>query len=185
MYNVKIIGISGLSGSGKTHVSNILSREFNVPIQPIQLDWFFKNRKQDLLEIPESINFQLFLKEIKNIKFNLEKGIVSHEINTPYGVVDLEINNFYSDQTMYIIIEGFLLYYWRDVTDMCDIRYFVDCDYEVAKTRRYKRDLKYNPKISKEDFDFWYKNVVYRYFLEYIETQLDNLNKKFLIIKNL
>jgi uridine kinase len=159
---VKIIGISGLSGSGKSTFANSLyKKEECIPIQPIQMDWFFKSGFNNM-EIPEAIDKDIFLEQILNIKKVLESDIVHKEIliNTNIGNAYLSIKPCYKFDIVYIIVEGFLLFYWKDIADLCDIKYFIESDMELCRDRRYERDCKFR-NINKEDFNYWYENTVY------------------------
>jgi uridine kinase len=184
MVIVKIIGITGQSGSGKSYFSKVLLNDYNSPFYPIQMDWFFKEPRKELLETPDAVDSDLFISEIKKLKENLENGLIYNKINISIGIIDLELNPFNFKKELYIIIEGFLLFYWKEISDLCDIRYVMRCPYEICRDRRYFRDYKDIEKEEyfiehKKQFDKWYENTVYKYYLLYIQTQIQNLNNNF------
>ena len=109
---VNFIGISGQSGSGKSEYSKYLLSRYNTPLHPIQMDWFFKEPRKNIIEEPDSIDIELFLSEIKKIKENLENGIINNKIKTSSGIVEIKINSVNYNNDLYLIIEGFLLFYW-------------------------------------------------------------------------
>lgn len=181
MSSVKIIGISGQSGSGKSHFSHILLNHYNTPFYPIQMDWFFKEPRKEILEVPEAIDSELFINQIKKLKNNLENGLIYNKITISNSVINLQLSSFNFKNELYIIIEGFLLFYWKEIVDLCDIRYIIECKYEICRDRRYFRDCN---EVHKKEFDKWYKNIVYKYYLIYIETQIQNLNNNYIKITN-
>ena len=182
---VKFIGISGQSGSGKSEFSKYLISQYNTPLYPIQMDWFFKEPRNNIIEDPESIDIKLFLSELKKIKENFENGFINNKINTPSGVVEIKINSFNYKNELYLIIEGFLLFYWKEIVDLCQEKYYIKSIYEACRDRRYFRDYLYvNNEKHKKKYDIWYENVVYKYFLIYLEKQMQNLNNSFITIYN-
>ena len=126
MVVVKIIGISGQSGSGKSYFSKNLLSHYNCPFYPIQMDWFFKEPRKELLETHDSIDSNLFISEIKKLKNNIENGFIYNKVTISTGIIDLKFNSFNFKNELYIIIEGFLLFYWKEIVDLCDIKYFID-----------------------------------------------------------
>jgi len=180
---IHIIGISGQSGSGKGFFSHNLINYFNTPLKPICMDWFFKEPRQELLEVPEAIDHELFIKEILKIKNNFEKKIFDNKIITSSGIVEIPVNNFKFDQDIYIIIEGFLLFYWKDIVKLCHIKYYIDVPYEICRDRRYFRDQKYLI-CDKKNFDNWYENIVYKYFLIHEKIQKEHLKNEYILIEN-
>ena len=123
----------------------------------------------------------------QSILNNIENGFIYNKVTISTGIIDLKFNSFNFKNELYIIIEGFLLFYWKEIVDLCDIKYFIDCKYEICKDRRYFRDYKdiqnkYGLEYAlghKKEFDKWYENIVYKYYLLYIETQLQNLNNDY------
>jgi hypothetical protein len=182
---VKFIGISGQSGSGKSEYSKYLLSQYNTPLYPIQMDWFFKEPRKGIIEDPESIDIKLFLTELKNIKEQFENGFVNNKINTPSGLVEIKINSFNYNNDVYLIIEGFLLFCWKEIVDLCDEKFYIKSSYEICRDRRYFRDYSHiNNEEHKKEYNNWYENVVYKYFLIYQEKQMCNLNNSFITINN-
>jgi len=182
---VKFIGISGQSGCGKSEFSKHLLSQYNTPLYPIQMDWFFKEPRKDIIEDPESIDIELFLSEIEKIKENLQNGIVNNKIKTSSGIVEIKINSFNYKNDVYLIIEGFLLFYWKEIVDLCQEKFYIQSSYEICRDRRYFRDYSHiNNHEHKKEYDNWYENVVYKYYLIYLEKQMYNLNNSFITINN-
>ena len=182
---VKFIGISGQSGSGKSEYSKYLLSKYNTPLYPIQMDWFFKQPRKSIIEDPESIDIELFLDEIKKIKENFENGFINNKIKTTSGIVEIKLNSFNYNNDLYIIIEGFLLFFWKEVVELCQEKFYIKSNYELCRDRRYFRDYSYiSNQNHKKEYDIWYENVVYKYFLIYLEKQMCNLNNSFITINN-
>ena len=124
--------------------------------------------------------------DLKNIMMEVMKnGIVNNKIKTTSGIVEIKINSFNYNNDLYIIIEGFLLFCWEEVVDLCEEKFYIKSSYELCRDRRYFRDYSYvNNEDHKKEYDNWYENVVYKYFLNYVEKQMCNLNNSFITINN-
>ncbi|MDF1671882.1 MAG: uridine kinase [Vicingaceae bacterium] len=141
-----IIGIAGGTGSGKTTVVNKIANslpEENVTILPQDAYYkdncqlTFEDRQKINYDHPNSIDFDLLLKHIQDLKRggNVEQPIYSyttHSRSNDYKIVHpKEI----------LIVEGILVFTNKELRDMCDIKIFVHTDADDRLIRRIKRDI--------------------------------------------
>ena len=140
------IGIAGGTGSGKTTVvtkiANSLPEE-NVTILP--QDAYYKDnsrlsfdeRKKINYDHPNSIDFDLLLNHIRNLKDEkqIEQPIysyITHSRSDDYKVIHpKEI----------LIVEGILVFTNEELRKLCDIKIFVHTDADERLIRRIKRDI--------------------------------------------
>ncbi len=141
-----IIGIAGGTGSGKTTVVRKIANvvpEKNVAIL-MQDSYYndnahlsFEERQKINYDHPNSIDFDLLLKQINDLKTNqpIEQPIYSYTTHTRTG-----------DYTVIhpkeiLIVEGILIFTNEQLRKLCDIKIFVHTDSDLRLIRRIKRDI--------------------------------------------
>ena len=141
-----IIGIAGGTGSGKSTFTNRIKEEFGDRVSVIYYDNYYKahddmsfeERKLINYDHPDSFETDLLVEHLHKLK----EGV---PIQCP--VYDYSIHNR-TDKTIevkpadVIIIEGILVLYDRRLSDMMDIKIFVDADADERILRRVIRDVK-------------------------------------------
>ena len=141
-----IIGIAGGTGSGKSTFTNRIKEEFGERVSVIYYDNYYKahddmsfeERKLINYDHPDSFETDLLVEHLHKLK----EGV---PIQCP--VYDYSIHNR-TDRTIevkpadVIIIEGILVLYDRRLSDMMDIKIFVDADADERILRRVIRDVK-------------------------------------------
>ena len=141
-----IIGIAGGTGSGKSTFTNRIKEEFGDRVSVIYYDNYYKahddmsfeERKLINYDHPDSFETDLLVEHLHKLK----EGVPIH-----CPVYDYTIHNR-TDRTIeikpadVIIIEGILVLYDRRLSDMMDIKIFVDADADERILRRVIRDVK-------------------------------------------
>ena len=141
-----IIGIAGGTGSGKSTFTNRIKEEFGDRVCVVYYDNYYKahddmsfeERKLINYDHPDSFETDLLVEHLHKLK----EGI---PIRCP--VYDYTIHNR-TDRTIeikpadVIIIEGILVLYDKRLSDMMDIKIFVDADADERILRRVIRDVK-------------------------------------------
>ena len=141
-----IIGIAGGTGSGKSTFTNRIKEEFGERVSVIYYDNYYKahddmsfeERKLINYDHPDSFETDLLVEHLHKLK----EGV---PIQCP--VYDYSIHNR-TDRTIeirpadVIIIEGILVLYDKRLSDMMDIKIFVDADADERILRRVIRDVK-------------------------------------------
>lgn len=140
---VMIIGIGGISRSGKTTLRNYLEQKLK-PVGIFHIDDYgygpirkYDENIEDFIddwEAPEAHNLDKFYLDLKNLKNEIEQNS--------------------TQEIKYIIAEGFLLYNRKDITDLIDLKFNFYIDKELARERRkstkfYHSDYYFNEYIWK------------------------------------
>ncbi len=145
MKDVIVIGIAGGTGSGKSTLINKIKEEFSDSITILSHDFYYKEhsdipfeeRKKLNYDHPQAFDTDLMIEHIKELT-NWKC------IERP--VYDFTIHNRI-DQTVIvkpskvIVVEGILIFENRQLTDMFDIKVFIDTDADVRIIRRIVRDV--------------------------------------------
>ncbi|CAG8717019.1 35534_t:CDS:10 [Gigaspora margarita] len=132
-FDCYIVGVAGGSGSGKTSVSERIIANLNVPwVVVLSMDSYYKvltsEQKIEALnnnynfDHPNAFDFDLLLENLKDLK----EG--QPQTNTLYGA-------------NVVIFEGIFALYDRRITDLMDLKIFVDTDSDIRLVRRLKRDI--------------------------------------------
>jgi uridine kinase len=182
---VIFIGIAGPSGSGKSTYARHLGDRLQSPLYPIQLDHFFIDAKMinhpilgkiKTYEEPECLSSKDFLILLQQIKQN-------PETITRYHREDILID---SNKPLFIIIEGFLLFALSDeITNLIDIRIFLDSTLNECRMGRYRRKTKIKDDVLNEDievsneFQQWFDHLVWNEYLKRRDLQVEKSEKIF------
>ncbi len=140
-----IIGITGLSGSGKSSISNKFLEKFRGQSIIISQDSFYKSTPMDVnfddynLDVPAAIDFELFENILKDIKSGIEVvniPIYDFKLHKRIGYREVNIKD-----TKIFIIDGIFIYYYQHIRQLFDIKFYIDTDPDVCLLRRIKRDI--------------------------------------------
>lgn len=141
-----IIGIAGGTGSGKTTVVNkIVSSISENSVAVLAQDAYYKDNKELSFESrkkinydhPNSIDFELLLEQLKDLKNGKEinqpiYSYVSHGREEDYKVIHPKD---------VLIVEGILVFTNKELRDLCDLKIFVHTDADERLVRRIRRDI--------------------------------------------
>ena len=143
MHGVKIIGISGGSGSGKTtivrKISEIIPDFLFIPQDNYYKSAEYINNKNITafnFDHPEAFDNELILKQLKTLK--------------NFRAVDMPQYDFVHHRRMdqyikiepkkLIIFEGIMIFFDKRIRDLLDLKLFVDTPDDIRFIRRLKRD---------------------------------------------
>jgi len=146
MENVLLIGIAGGSGSGKTTLARRIVENFGDDVTVIRHDNYYKRHDELPYEKrcglnydePDAFDTELLIGDLKKLKSGAA-------VECP--VYDFTVHNR-SDKTLHIepkrviIVEGILIFADERLSELFDIRVFVDTDPDVRILRRALRDVK-------------------------------------------
>ena len=141
--SVRVIGIAGGTGSGKTTIANALAESLDAVVIRID-DYYrplnhltFEEREQVNFDAPESIDHVLLLEHLTllcdgrtiekpHYDFTRHTRAVFGDVVTPKAV---------------IIVEGLFALHWPEVNDFYHTSIFVETPTETRFARRLKRDI--------------------------------------------
>lgn len=146
MENVLLIGIAGGSGSGKTTLARRIVENFGDDVTVIRHDNYYKRHDELPFEKrcclnydePDAFDTELLIGDLKALRSGTA-------VECP--VYDFSDHNR-SDKTLHIepkrviIVEGILIFADERLSELFDIRIFVDTDPDVRILRRALRDVK-------------------------------------------
>lgn len=143
-----IIGVAGLSGSGKTTVAQQIIDAINQPWTVLlSLDNFYKpltpeqrqhafNNEFDFDE-PAALDLDLMYQCVKNLKEGKKTDIPVYS----FANHDRTDQNLSIYGANVVIIEGILSLYDKQLLDLIDCKIFVDTDMDLCYSRRLLRDI--------------------------------------------
>ena len=182
---VIFIGIAGPSGCGKTTYGNHLVDRLHSPLRLIELDHFYVREvtiNHPILgriqseEEPDTLHSEGLLTLLRQIKHQPKR-------RTRYHREDVSIKD---NQHIFVIVEGFLLFALLDVlTDMFDIRIFLESTLSQCRMRRYRRRNEIEDTISDEhviipnNFQQWFDHLVWDGYLKRRDLQISKADKVF------
>jgi len=128
-----IVAIAGISGSGKTSLSDYIHSHIDSTI--ISLDNFYKSNISNH-DLPLSFDFDLFFKSIHDLITNGETIIPFYNFET-----HTVTHNIYVKSNKILILEGIYVLYDSRIANLCNLKLYLDIDYDIALIRRIKRDI--------------------------------------------
>ncbi|MFA6845378.1 MAG: uridine kinase [Sphaerochaetaceae bacterium] len=144
MKQVRIIGITGGSGSGKSTVVQKISEVCSDFVFIAQDNYYrsasyFNNENITAFNFdhPDAIDSQLLLEHLHALKHN-------ESIEMPqYDFVHSERTNvtIHIEPKPLVIIEGLMVLYDKQIRDLLDLKLYVDTPDDIRFIRRLKRDI--------------------------------------------
>ncbi len=154
------IGITGGSGSGKTHFLQGLSSHFKPEdITFISQDNYYKPRDQQPtdergitnFDLPDSIDHHAFHTDLLKLKSGQDVLKKEYTFNNP--LAEPKMLKFKSAPI--IVVEGLFIQYFKEIEEELDLKLFIEAKDHVKLGRRIKRDQK------ERGYDM--DDVLYRY----------------------
>lgn len=169
--DVKIIGITGGSGSGKsTVVKRIKERYPNAVL--IEMDNYYKsasfvnnnNITAYNFDHPDAFDMDLLLENIRELK-NGEKCMMPQYDFVHHSRKDEWVE---VEPSSIIVIDGLMVFYDEKIRDMLDLKLYVDTPSDIRFIRRLIRDVKERGRTVESVIE-QYTNVVRPGYLNFIE----------------
>ncbi|MBF0406717.1 MAG: uridine kinase [Candidatus Riflebacteria bacterium] len=135
-----IIGVSGLSGSGKSSVSRILGEKFPGKVAVLEHDMYY-HAKQNRPEIhnydhPDALETNLLITHINE----LQNGRDIYRPIYNFKVSDRSSETVKISPHPILVIEGLLIFCIPELMPLFDLRLYIDVPLDLAFIRRLKRD---------------------------------------------
>ncbi len=179
-----VIGITGLSGSGKSFYVNLLKEKLGNNVCVVGFDDYYKSLDQQLADQNGEINYDLptalhqdkfhedLLKlmdyqSIKIKKYQFENYDAPEMIETIHPAPIL-------------LVEGLFVLDYQPVNELLNFRIFMDCNLELCFNRRLLRDVSQR-NIPEAKSRYQWTNHVLPAFEKYIVPYKDNCN---MVIEN-
>jgi uridine kinase len=155
-----VIGIAGGSGSGKTTFVKKLRDIFSEKdVCILSQDNYYKPREEQELDENNEKNFDLptsfrredFLHDVEELILGKPIEIPEYTYNNPLAAPKVMIFN----PARVLILEGIFIYHFKEISDLMDLKLFVDVSTHLKLIRRIYRD--------KEERNYPVDDVLYRY----------------------
>lgn len=178
-----VIGISGGSGSGKTFFLKCFLNHFkeNEVCLVSQDDYYFRvahnmtaeENKFYNFDEPGTIDNDLFLKDI----FKLIHGETVLQKEYTFNNPNAEPRLLEIKPAPIVIVEGLFILHFKGISELLDLKIFIDTDEEIALQRRLKRDLLERGYPEEDVLYKWNNHVVpaYKNYLLPYKTQCDEV----------
>ena len=176
---MKIIAICGVSGSGKTTISQKLEESYSDKVLNLSQDAYYKpfneftidERKKINYDEPDSFDIELLKKQISELKSSkeIEYPIYSFSEFTRTGNKRVKPKDL-------VIIDGMLMLHFKEIRDMLDDSIFLDCEDNTALDRMLKRDIVERDRTEDEVIDRFKKDIEPMNEL-YVKPQKNYANK--------
>lgn len=168
-----VIGICGGTGSGKTTITNRLSRELaDSGVLVLQQDHYYKDlshlpieeRSQRNFDHPNALDTELFIEHVKKLKEgkSIERPVYDFtQHRRVHETVRLESQPA-------ILVEGILIFENEALRNLMDIKIFVDTDADLRFIRRLARDIRDRGRTLESVVE-QYQKTVRPMHLEFVE----------------
>ncbi|XP_076172269.1 nicotinamide riboside kinase [Ptiloglossa arizonensis] len=156
-----ILGISGTTCSGKTSLVNQLHKELKNSFIIHQDNYFFSMDDPRHTKIPKlnALNWEI----ITSVDMNKMHSDIFKLIESSPNNDNVETNT-----RNVLIIEGFLLFKCKVISNLCDQKYFLTLTKEQCWKRRKERS--YNP----PDVPGYFEKVVWPEYLKHLDELIED-----------
>ncbi|MCY7348477.1 MAG: uridine kinase [Pyrinomonadaceae bacterium] len=141
-----IIGICGGTGSGKTTIARkIIEAVSRESVILLEQDSYYRNledmpldaRRQTNFDHPDSIDSEMLVNHLKRLKGNLAVEMPIYDFKTHTRKPQTE----HLDPKPVVIVEGILIFAEARISDLLDVKVFVDTPDDIRFIRRLQRDI--------------------------------------------
>ena len=175
--DILVVGIAGGSGGGKTTLTTNLIRRFGDKVCIVHHDNYYRahddltyeERTKLNYDCPEAFETEMMIEHLRLLK-------QGRSVHCP--VYDFKVHNR-SAETIeieprpVILVEGILIFADPTLSDLMDIRVFVDADADVRLARRVLRDTEKRGRTVRSVVEQW-QNTVKPMHEKYVEPSKKN-----------
>lgn len=167
-----IIGITGGSGSGKTLFLNQLKKNFDAKsVTCLAQDDYYMPREYQLVDKngqhnfdrPESIDYEHFASDLKALSEGKEIEKEEYTFNNP----NVQPKRIIRRPAPVILVEGIFIFHYKKISELIDLKIFIDAKDYIKLQRRLKRDREERG-YDADDVLYKYENHIMPSFQKYI-----------------
>jgi uridine kinase len=177
-----IIGIAGGSGSGKTFflkcfLEHFAAEEVSLVSQddyyiPVAHNMTKEENKEYNFDLPSTIDHEHFRQDISKLLSKepiLKQEYTFNNSNAIPKMIEIKPAPIF-------IVEGLFILHFKDISELLDLKVFIDADEDVALQRRLKRDL-IERGYSHDDVMYKWINHVVPAYKEYLLPYKDECDR--------
>tara|TARA_B100000767_G_C19734033_1_gene523054 strand:+ start:1079 stop:1681 length:603 start_codon:yes stop_codon:yes gene_type:complete len=169
---MKIVALTGGSGSGKSTVLNGLREHFSGEVTILSLDDYYRPKNElptdaqgeTNFDVPEVINYDDLLRDMRSL---MAGNVVELDTYT-YNKSAMISERIQIKPAPWLILEGIFTLHHEDVRAMIDIKAFIDASVATRLERRKHRDLTVRG-YAPEEIQYQWDNHVRPSELKFIE----------------
>lgn len=181
---MKIIGLSGISGSGKTHLLSLIKKELGNRVEVISSDNYYKPIEFQKIDengyhnfdLPEGINHLDFINDILKLKAGETLVKKVYNFNNPHAKEEF----IALKPAPILIVEGLFVYHFPQLAKLLQYKIFINLQPEIALNRRLLRDERERG-MTKETIQYQWHNHTIPGYNKYV---MPYQNKADLVIDN-
>lgn len=170
---IKLIGVTGGSGSGKTTFAKKLINKVETPITLFHMDSYYlpeqperhftKSGKPNF-DHPEAFDWELLRTHLTQLKRGEDVQSPIYDFKTSSRTGETETTK----ATGVVIFEGIFALFDSEIRNMLDIKVFLHVDSDIRFTRRLNRDVQERGRSLESIIDQYYETVrpMHQKFLE-------------------
>ncbi|MFB6193808.1 MAG: uridine kinase [Halobaculum sp.] len=140
-----VVGIAGGTGAGKTTVAELIAESVGESVTRVPMDDYYEDLSHLAVEERAEVNYDhpdAFEWEL--LRDHLGALVAGEAVETP--VYDFEIHNRRDETrtvepTPVVVLEGIFALYDDAITDLLDLRLYVETDPDLRILRRIERDV--------------------------------------------
>jgi len=173
-----IIGICGGTGSGKTTIARKIIEAVNrESVILLEQDSYYRNledmpldaRRQTNFDHPDSIDSEMLVNHLERLKDGLAVEMPIYDFKTHVRKRQTE----HLEPKPVVIVEGILIFAESRVSDLLDVKVFVDTPDDVRFIRRLQRDITERGRTVESVIAQYYATVRPMHF-EFVEPSKRN-----------
>lgn len=179
-----VIGITGLSGSGKSFYVNLLKEKLGNNVCVVGFDDYYKSLDEQIADQNGEINYDLPTALYQN-KFH--KDLLKLMDYQSIMIKKYQFENYDAPEIIetinpapILLVEGLFVLDYLPVNNLLNFRIFMDCNLELCFNRRLLRDVSQR-NISESKSRYQWFNHVLPAFEKYIVPYKENCN---MVIEN-
>jgi len=140
-----VIGIAGGSGSGKTFFLNCFLNHFEEhEVTLVSQDDYYKPMETQPVDENGWINFDLPIcidhsRLLSDLQILLNGGTVQKKEYT-FNVAEDKARILTLKSAPIVIVEGLFVFHYKEISELFDMKVFLDAEEEITLNRRIKRD---------------------------------------------
>jgi len=182
---VKLIGISGISGSGKTYFINRMKKEVGEhKISVLSFDNYYKalnfQQKDEKgitnFDLPSGVDHLKLLEDISLLKSGREVMLPIYNFNNPISEPKTEIIL----PKPLLLVEGIFVFHFQELFRQLDLKIYLESNLELTLQRRLMRDAKERG-IEVENVLYQWHNHVLPSYQKFLEP---HKNKSDIVVSN-
>ena len=177
-----VIGITGMTGCGKTYVVNYLLKKFKANITALSQDNYYKDAEKIGVErweranydTPDAFDNELLVKHLETLKAGKSIESPLYDFKTH----DRSAKTVKIEPKQIILLEGLFILTVDLIRRLIDFSVYLEADDDVRLARRLLRDLKERGRTteSNEQTIGWYLSNVKPMQEKYIMPQKEHAN---------